>query len=303
MARIRGTNDSGETKGFALQEIERGIARLKRRIVEVQAIDPKKTTHEDPSVKSLEQGIRTDILEIFGGRSREYQDHQGLVIWHRAEEFGVGSVFSSREAFAAGILRTVQALESLMQRLEEKRKRLSEFAAARPATSVKAIEVPDIKVSHAREMKASATPELRASPVRELKAIDALELHPRLAEVCLDLYRNGLYANAVFDASKTLINFVKERSGRHDLDGVELVRTVFSRKSPILAFNELRDPSDLDEQEGLLHLFEGVVLAVRNPRGRDAAIDSPERAFEYLALLNLLAQRLQRAKRLRRTLG
>jgi hypothetical protein len=41
------------------------------------------------------------------------------------------------------------------------------------------------------------------------------------------------------------MNFVKEKSRRHDLDGANLMRTVFSVNAPILAFNDL----DPDEQE------------------------------------------------------
>ena len=106
-----------------------------------------------------------------------------------------------------------------------------------------------------------------------------------------------IFSNAVFDASKALINYVKERSARHDLDGATLVRTVFSKNDPILAFNDLKEQSDFDEQEGLMHLFEGAVLGVRNPRGHSFLDDSPERALEYLAFLSLLAHRLQKARR------
>ena len=124
-----------------------------------------------------------------------------------------------------------------------------------------------------------------------------LPLHRRIADVCLDLYRDGHYSNAVLDASKALINFVKERSRRDDLDGAPLMRTVFSKNDPVLAFNNLTDQSDLDEQEGMMHLFEGAVLGIRNPRGHDFLDDCPERALEYICLISLLANRLEEAHR------
>jgi Protein of unknown function (Hypoth_ymh) len=43
--------------------------------------------------------------------------------------------------------------------------------------------------------------------------------------------------DAVFAAAKALINYIKERSGRHDLDGASLVRAVFSRNDPIPFFH------------------------------------------------------------------
>ena len=101
----------------------------------------------------------------------------------------------------------------------------------------------------------------------------------------------------MLDASVALVNFVREKSRRHDLDGANLMRTVFSRNNPILVFNELTDQSDLDEQEGMMHLFEGAVLALRNPRAHTLSDDSPEQTLEYIALLSLLANQVERAQR------
>ena len=75
------------------------------------------------------------------------------------------------------------------------------------------------------------------------------------------------------------------------------MRTVFSRNNPILAFNDLSDQTDQDEQEGMMHLFEGAVLALRNPRAHTLLDDSPEIALGYIALLSMLAKRVEQAKR------
>jgi uncharacterized protein (TIGR02391 family) len=93
------------------------------------------------------------------------------------------------------------------------------------------------------------------------------------------------------------VNYIKESSGRHDLDGAPLVRTVFSRNDPILAFNDLGDQTDLDEQEGMMHLYEGAILGIRNPGGHSFPEGTEQRAIEYVSLLSLLAYRLQEAKR------
>jgi uncharacterized protein (TIGR02391 family) len=75
------------------------------------------------------------------------------------------------------------------------------------------------------------------------------------------------------------------------------MRAVFSRNGPILAFNDLLDQTDLDEQEGMMHLFEGAVLAIRNPGGHTFPEGPEQRAIEYISFLSLLAYRLQEAKR------
>jgi uncharacterized protein (TIGR02391 family) len=115
--------------------------------------------------------------------------------------------------------------------------------------------------------------------------------------VSAELYREGHYRNAVLDAAVALVNFVKEKSRRHELDGVPLMTTVFSKNKPVLAFNDLKDKTDEDEQEGIMHLFMGAVLALRNPRAHAVAEDSPEHALECLGLLSFLAWQVDRARR------
>jgi len=125
----------------------------------------------------------------------------------------------------------------------------------------------------------------------------AQDLHPRIRTAVEDLYRNRHYRNAILDAALALMNHVKEKSRRPDLDGVALMRTVFSKNAPVLAFNDLADPSDFDEQEGLMHLFEGAMLAFRNPRAHDLAPDTPEYALECIGFLSMLAKKVDGAKR------
>ena len=126
---------------------------------------------------------------------------------------------------------------------------------------------------------------------------DRLNLHPRILDVSRDLFLDGYHWEGVFAAAKALVNYVKERSGCHDLDGAPLVRAVFSRNGPLLAFNDLANQTDLDEREGMMHLFEGAVLGIRNPGGHSFPEGPEQRAVEYISLLSLLAYRVQEAKR------
>lgn len=129
-------------------------------------------------------------------------------------------------------------------------------------------------------------------------ALRAFDLHPRIASVVTPLYENRHYGNAVLDGAIALINFVKEKSGRHDLDGKGLIQTVFSVNTPILAAADTSDQTGRDEQEGVMHLFEGAVMAVRNPRAHDLFEHDPQTALEYIVLLSLLAKRVEQAKRI-----
>lgn len=114
------------------------------------------------------------------------------------------------------------------------------------------------------------------------------ELHPLVAEVAKPRFDSGHHWDAVFAASKALVKRVKEVSGENNLDGAPLIRTVFSANKPVLRFNALTTPTMRDEQEGIMHLFEGAVLAIRNPGGHDFPTGSPQRAADYLSLVSLL---------------
>jgi uncharacterized protein (TIGR02391 family) len=248
-----------ETRVFrTVDGIERGVRKLERRIADLAALDIAAAYYEKTGADDV---VRSDIVEtireVFGPNSPEFREHEHIRIWAGPAYVNMppSAIVESREkgkTYVTGIL------QGLIRRLEEKRAELDGEGGSRPAASV----------------------------------LGDLDLHPRIQTVAARLFQDGHHWEAVFNASKALINHVKEKSGRFDLDGAPLVRTVFSRKDPVLAFNELSDQTDLDEQEGIMHLFEGAVLAIRNPGGHSFPAGSPERALEYLELLSLLAYRV-----------
>jgi uncharacterized protein (TIGR02391 family) len=154
-----------------------------------------------------------------------------------------------------------------------------------------AVATLDGLISRLQERRSEMTAGVSAAPTTYF---DRLNLHPRIRDVARDLFMDGHSWEAVFAASKALIDYTKERSGRHDLHCLSLVRTVFSKNAPLLAFNDLADQTD---QEGMMHLFEGTVQAIRNPGGHSFPEGPDQRATEYISLLSLLAFRVQGAKR------
>lgn len=261
MARKPAAPPPTEVPQLGRDEIVRGVAKLKKRLDEVRALDANTVPAGDQRIENAERAIVAAILETYGPNSPHYRDNQYHRIWHGPQRVGMSKADLQR-GFAAGIPQTVTLLEGLIADLEE---RLA-------------------------EQTQDPTARVRA-------AFRDLDLHPRIGAVAADLYRDGHYRNAVLDAAVALVNFVKEKSRRHDLDGAALMRTVFSRNNPLLAFNDLADQSQQDEQEGLMHLFEGAVLAYRNPRAHDLVADSAEYALESIAFLSMLAKRVARARR------
>ncbi|MGA3017693.1 MAG: TIGR02391 family protein [Bryobacteraceae bacterium] len=245
-------------------EIDVAIAKLERRIREVEGLDIDTAVAQDTGqVRVAISNIREAIREVFGTNSPEFEEHKYIEMW-------AGPMFTDMqpieviEAKTRGRTQVIGILNGLIGRLREKRNDLTAGITPPPSSYY-----------------------------------DRLNLHARIRDVSRDLFLDGYHWEAVFAAAKALVNYVKERSGRHDLDGAPLVRAVFSKNDPILAFNDLRDSTDLDEQEGMMHLFEGAVLGIRNPGGHSFPEGTEQRAIEYVSLLSLLAYRVQEARRRR----
>ena len=243
------------------EDINRGVLKLRKRIDEVRALDPATVTYDDQRVANVEANIRNTILEVFGAASPQSEQHKYWVISKGATTVDQGPE-RYQQQFADGIPEAISLLENLVANLEEQRG------------------------------------EQQGDPAQRVRtAFAGLDLHPRIRGAAEELFRDGHYRNAILDAALALMNIVKEKSRRHDLDGVALMRTVFSKNAPVLAFNDLADQSDLDEQEGLMHLFEGAMLAFRNPRAHALAPDTPEYALECIGFLSMLAKKADSAQR------
>ena len=245
------------------EEIDSAVTKLSRRIQELESLDVKASTMQGQTaaVSVVRSNVREAIREVFGSNSPEFDEHQYLDIWEGPQYMGM-SPYEILQGTERGRLHVIGILNGLIGRLKEKRTDMVAGTALTPATY-----------------------------------IDHLNLHPRIRDVSIELFVDGHPWEAVFAASKALVNYIKERSGRDDLDGAPLVRAAFSRNNPALAFNDLANQTDLDEQEGMMHLYEGVVLAIRNPGGHSFPEGPEQRAIEYISLISLLAYRVQEAKR------
>jgi uncharacterized protein (TIGR02391 family) len=245
-----------------IDEIDRAIAKLQRRITEIEKIDFVADERNHAGEADVARSnLRNAILEIYGPHSPEYREHKTISFWAGPMLIDM-SAHQLVQGKIAGQAQTLGKINGLINALRERREDYE--SGDRPAPST---------------------------------YFEKLNLHPRIADVARELFLDGHHFEAVFAGAKALVNFVKERSGRHDLDGAPLVRTVFSRNNPVLAFSDLANQTDQDQQEGLMHLFEGAVLGIRNPGGHAFPEGTEQRAIEYISLLSLLAYLVQEAKK------
>lgn len=245
-------------------QMSAAIPKLERRIAELKAIDVSTVRGRgEPRFDVLEQKIDDTLLEIFGEGTIEYQRY-------RVDGFDTATmnllhatpVRDLIEGYARGIEQAVSKLETAAELFREKLQDLGETPGGRAA-----------------------------------RALGSLDIHPAVERAVGQLFRDGHYANAVEDACKVLDDLVKSRSGRSDLSGTDLMLTVFSPKAPVLRFNDLQTESGRSEQQGMMFLYSGAMLALRNPRAHGLMRDDPEQALEYIGFLSLLAKLLDRTER------
>lgn len=94
---------------------------------------------------------------------------------------------------------------------------------------------------------------------REIQSLDVGALHPKIIQIAWKLFEDGHYRQAVLDAYIGLIEQVKAKSGRYDIDGAALMQNVFAPKNPKIVIS-----NDFDEQMGYMWMFSGAVMGIRN---------------------------------------
>jgi uncharacterized protein (TIGR02391 family) len=240
------------------------IPKLKRRIADLEAFDPQTIRQRfDPQVEALDTKLEDTVASIFGTDTVEYDRFQTRGLDTAGLSFG--TPIPHRDVLAGlarGKERQLANLRTIIDLFEE-------------------------KLADAQD-----DPTGRAK-----RAFGDIDLHPKIAKECAALFQDGYYSQAVEAACKVLELLVQFESQRTDLTGTNLMRTVFSIKAPILKYNDQQNDSEKSEQEGMMHLFEGAAMALRNPRAHGIINDHPERTVEYLSFLSMLARSLDRTQR------
>lgn len=244
------------------EQMRAAIPKLERRIRDLEAFDPQTIVErEDPRIGAIENKLTDTVSEIFGPGSLEY-----IRFRPRSLDTAGYNMYSATPLIE--VVRSIQASKE------------------REIVNLRTI----IELFEEKLQDGGRTPITKAR-----RAFEDLELHPEITRACSKLFADGHYAEAVENACKVLDMLVKMRSMRMDPSGTELMQLVFSPKAPILRFNEQRNDSEKSEQQGMMYLFAGAMLAIRNPRAHGLVQDHPENALEYISFLSMLAKSLDRA--------
>ena len=151
-------------------------------------------------------------------------------------------------------------------------------------------EIPDAELKASRRPGQGATAE-GSEAVAKGALLDAVVRHTTISSSARSLFVDGHHAQAVLEAYKAVNNYVKQKSGRVDLDGRDLMAKVFRKEAPLLKVTHLSGRSGEDEQEGFMFLFMGSMVGIRNPKAHEP-MRQPDaiRTLQYLALASLLCE-------------
>jgi len=240
------------------------LPKLKRRLEELQGLDPSKVQDRgDPIFKAIQLKIDETLIDIFGPNTIEYERYEVGSLDTASFYMGGTPLPEIRDGYRIGVERAVTKIQTIIDMFNEKLVDMGE------------------------------TPDGRA-----LKDFETLAIHPEIYKAVSNLFKNEHYANAIEDSCKVLDGLVKIRSGKYDLSGTDLMQTVFSPKNPILKFNNNLTETERSEQQGMMFLYAGAMLAFRNPRAHGIFEDEPEAAIDLIMFVSFLAKSLDKAERI-----
>lgn len=125
------------------------------------------------------------------------------------------------------------------------------------------------------------------------------KVHEDVLKFCKAELLQDNYFHAVFEATKSIADKIREKSGLRD-DGAELAKKAFALgndNSPLLAINSLNTLSELSEQRGFMNLLIGLFGTFRNPLGHEAKIKwelKENDALDILSLASLVHRKLDK---------
>jgi len=157
---------------------------------------------------------------------------------------------------------------------------LVESGALSPSDSL----IPFIKASR-------KIPNPKKSKVELKHLFDARNFHKSIVEASRKQFLNYDFPDAIFSAYKKVLNNVKEKSGNIKDDGISLVISVFNPKNPILQTPLVMWTQDTSIQEGIMHLFMGAVLCIRNVFAhKDVYLTETDATLEHLSFASFLCK-------------
>lgn len=145
----------------------------------------------------------------------------------------------------------------------------------------------DSLVPFISDSKESPNPRKSKAELKHL--FDSRNFHEAVVGTSKKQFIEYDFFSSIFSAYKYLLVSIQNRSGKFDIDGAKLITCVFSPKKPILQSSLVRICDDASIQEGIMHLFMGAVLCVRNVFAhKNFYLKDIDQTLEYLSFSSFL---------------
>ena len=133
----------------------------------------------------------------------------------------------------------------------------------------------------------------RNNTVEANHAFQIRNIHPLLPKKVKELFDDGYYAEATFEAFKFIDTEVARLASKSET-GFSLMMEVFNETSPLLKLTQCTTVTEKDIQKGFRHIFAGSIAAIRNPRGHKHSMnDTIDECLDHLALASVLLRQLE----------
>jgi len=155
----------------------------------------------------------------------------------------------------------------------------------------------DGKIRSSSKVSTLSEAVVRATKLK--KNLQARQVHPDVLEFCREELVVENYFHAVFEATKSVAEKIRERTGLKE-DGADLVDVAFAFKNciPYLALNSLTTESERSEQRGFMNLLKGLFGMFRNTTAHVPKIKwviEEKDALDILSMISLIHRRLDSA--------
>jgi uncharacterized protein (TIGR02391 family) len=132
-------------------------------------------------------------------------------------------------------------------------------------------------------------PNPRRSKTELKRLFDGRNFHKAVLEASRNQFIGCAFPDSVFNAYKKLLTDIQHKSGNFNDDGLNLITSVFNPKNPILQSTLARLTKDASIQEGIMHLFMGAVLSIRNVFAhKDIYMTDVDDTLHYLSFASFL---------------
>lgn len=126
--------------------------------------------------------------------------------------------------------------------------------------------------------------------------VDVAQMHPAVWGQSARLWRDGHYRQAVSAGADSVVQLVKARTGRYEIEDTSQWQQAFSKDDPEPGKPRLRWPGDQTDKtvismnSGLRQFAPGAQMTIRNPATHGPGEMTKQEAVERLSVLSLLAR-------------